>query len=97
MPTKRKRHSRARRADLPFGWRMHLECGHDYFHDGFGDDYEAMRQAWQEHGAAFMASRSDDDRLSRVTPWALEEFGEPPGFIELATMQTGKVSHGSNE
>ena len=66
---------RRRRALLPPGWRSHLECGDDFFDDGFGDDVDAMRAAWHKYGASMMDELTDMDER----PWAFDEFGPPAG------------------
>ena len=75
-------------------WSMMFECGADYFRESGvtlpldiwpPEDRppferalrEAARAAWQRVGARFL-ERRDGANEWRDTPWALEQFGDPP-------------------
>jgi hypothetical protein len=67
-------------------WETTFETGKDYFltlrevglksEPGKPVPTEQARDAWQRLGALFMQRRRPS--VHRASPWALEEFGEPP-------------------
>jgi hypothetical protein len=90
MPTKRTRIARPRGAQAD-AWSEWFSTGFDLAGDllqfGLDDDdrspaavqtfYAEARAAWSEFGAAFLATWVPT--AARTTPWAVEQFGLPPG------------------
>lgn len=83
MPVKQRRSKRRNRAIGGLDqWSMTFYSGYDFLHelpkelagDAKNDPatYEAAREAWAEHGRAYMAQGLDE-----TLPWAAREFGFP--------------------
>jgi len=58
-----------------------LLVGHDFFHDGFGRDMDAMRAAWADPAIRrqvydLAEQRRLAGRGTRAVPWAAETFGD---------------------
>jgi hypothetical protein len=87
MPRKQRRTKRRSTAPLE-AWQMLFASGSDYLAEleeyGLSEKEarEAARDAWAVHGAAFMASWEPRPSIAEPhrVPWALQQFGSPPGY-----------------
>ena len=90
MPTKRQRRARNQHPQELKAWRAVFNYGHDYFgalaplgYDTHDDEDRARHDAeevWNRLGAEFMRNWQPRSEHHRQSPWALDEFGPPPGW-----------------
>jgi hypothetical protein len=87
MP-RRIRHAKRRTNDdaEAKAWETMFECGYDFFDElepfGFASEEDAKasaQDAWKRLGVRFMEQwRAKPHSSARATPWAFDQFGEPP-------------------
>jgi len=84
MPVKR-RLSKWRTTIPPGDWDMTFYSGTDFLNEladyGLETDQqvrEAAREAWAQHGRAYMATWQPEPE--KPLPWAAHEFGLPEGY-----------------
>ena len=55
---------------------LQLCCGWDFYHAAFGDDIEAMREAWRDPDVRARVYEREAEKQIRDRPWAEEQFGD---------------------
>lgn len=76
-----KRRTAKSRRGLPRGGILQLACGNDYFSDGFGDDVEAMREAWADPDVQEQVWLEHRRRHKLGKPWASYVFDDGVGDV----------------
>lgn len=67
---------KGQQADLPIGGLLQLQCGRDFFDNGFGDDVDAMRAAWADGDVRRRVWAAHQARWGDCgCPWAVIAFG----------------------